>query len=34
MIMIEEMEAVVAPSDEAAVAGILVGVAIVLLFTS
>ncbi len=34
MIMIEEMEAVVAPSDEAAVAGILVGIALVLIFTS
>jgi hypothetical protein len=34
MIMIEEMESVVAPSDETAVAGILVGVVIVLIFCS
>lgn len=34
MIMIEEMEAVVAPSDAGAVAGILVGIALVLIFTS
>lgn len=34
MIMIEEMEAVVAPSDEAAAAGIAVGILIVLVFCS
>jgi hypothetical protein len=34
MLMIEEMESVVAPSDGTAAAGILVGVALVLIFTS
>lgn len=34
MLMIEEMETVVAPSDESAVLGIAVGILIVLVFCS